>query len=160
MRATLRCATLALAALALACGDAGTGPDPQTPPPPPPPPPPGDAPMTARLNGDPFTAEFVTLNRAAGQVYVNGAGLPNSAIGFTFPDAGAGSYTIAPGNLVSAGVTIGTTAWVAGQAQGSGTITVSTFTASRIAGTFAITLVASGSGPGMTVTEGVFDFAY
>lgn len=150
MRRALRRTVFALPVLALACGGGsnGTGPGP-TPPPPPPPPPPG-SPMTAKLNGQPFVAELATLGRSAGWVYINGAGLPSSAIGFAFADQGAGTYTIAPGSLVSSGVTVGSTAWVAGQAQGSGTI----------AGTFTITLVPSLGGPPMAVTDGVFDFTF
>jgi hypothetical protein len=160
MRTAMRRTMFAFVLLALACGgdSNGTGPGP-TPPPPPPPPPP-TAPMTAKLNGQAFVAEFATLGRSAGWVYINGAGLPSNAIGFAFADQGTGTYTIAPGNLVSSGVTVGSTAWVAGQSQGSGTIMVTTFTANRIAGTFTINLVPSLGGPPMAVTDGVFDFTF
>jgi hypothetical protein len=162
MRAAMPRTVFAFVLLALACGgdSNGTGPGPTPPPPPPPPPTPADSPMTATLNGQAFTAEFATLGRSAGWVYINGAGLPSNAVGFAFADQGTGTYTIAPGSLVSAGVTVGSTAWVAGQALGSGTIVVTTFTASRIAGTFTINLVPSLGGPAMAVTDGVFDFTY
>ena len=157
MRAMTRRTMFVFVLLALACGGDSTGPGPNPPPPPPPPP---TSPMTAKLNGQAFVAEFATLGRSAGQVFINGAGLPARAIGFTFPDLGTGTYTIAPGNLVSSGVTVGSTAWVAGQSQGSGTIVVTTFTANRIAGTFTINLVPSLGGPPMAVTDGLFDFTF
>lgn len=139
------------------CGGDGTT-DP-TPPPPPPPPPPSASPMTAVINGEPFEAEFVTINRSFGQILINGAGLPQRAIGFQVPDVGTGTWNFAVGTNASAGVTIGSAAWIAGADIGSGTITVTTSTDHRIAGTFEFSVVAQGawSPQVMAITDGKFD---
>jgi len=110
--------------------------------------------MTARLNGQAFCAIFFDVQRSAGQVYVNGGATGERAIGFTFPDSGPGTYSIGPGSLVAAGVTIGNANFIAGQDMGSGTIVISTLTANRVAGTFQLTAVGATTAQ---VTEGVFD---
>lgn len=155
---------LTLTAMAmLGCGDGGstnpTPPPPPPPPAPPPPPPPSDSPMTALINGEPFEAEFVTVNRSFGQVMINGAGLPQRAIGFQVPDVGTGTWTFAVGTNASAGVTIGSAAWIAGSNIGSGTVNITTSTNNRIAGTFEFSVVAQGawSPQIMAVTDGRFD---
>lgn len=143
--------TLPCLLLAAACGSDGTGPGP------------GSGPITAVIDGVSFVAEFATVSRSGNQVSVNGASSgPPRAIGFTFADAGTGTYTIGPGLLVAAGVTIGNEAWTAGGDLGSGTISVTTFTESRIAGTFTLSLVATGnqSPQTVTVTNGQFDITY
>jgi hypothetical protein len=149
---SLRVASVALLVFGLACGsdDKGTGPDDQT------------GPMTALIDGESFVAEFATVDQAGGQVYVNGAALPQRAIGFTFPTEGVGTYTMAVGQLVAAGVTIGNDAWIAGSGSGGGTITVTTFTADRLVGTFQLSVVASGGQAPQTlsVTNGKFDISY
>jgi hypothetical protein len=61
---------------------------------------------------------------------------------------------------VSAGVTVGAAAWVAGNDVGSGTIGVTTFTDSRIAGTFELTVVDGAGISTHSVTEGQFDIDY
>lgn len=141
--------------VATACGgDSTTGPDPD--------PTPSDAPMSASIDGTAFEAQFVTVNRVGGQVLINGAGLPQRAIGFQVPDTGPGTFTFATGTNASAGVTIGSAAWIAGGGVGSGTVTVTTSTATRIAGTFQFSVIAQGGqGPSpMGVTNGRFDVTF
>ncbi len=110
--------------------------------------------MTARIDGQAFSALVASVERAGGNVYVNGGGAGQRAIGFTFPDQGTGTYTIEPGVLVAAGVSIGNQHWVAGQDIGGGSINVTTLTGSRAAGTFSFTVVESTT---LSITEGVFD---
>lgn len=140
----------ALACLALAttaaCGGESAGPTG------------GSGPMTARIDGDPFTAQFASVQRGGGSVFVNGGGANQRAIGFTFPDQGTGTYTIAPGVLVAAGVSIGPIHYTAGQSSGAGTIIVTTFTDSRLAGSFVLTVVAGSST--LSITDGQFDISY
>lgn len=137
---------ITIVALGAACGgDSGTGPE-------------GDSgPMTARIDGDPFVAQFVSVQRSSGFVYVNGGGSGQRAIGFVFPDDGTGTYTIAPGTLVAAGVQIGAESYTAGQSTGAGTISVTTFTDSRLAGTFSLTVVGPAT---LAITDGAFDITY
>ncbi len=149
-----------IAVVMIGCGDGGsTNPTPPPPPAPPPPPPPSASAMTALINGESFEAEFVTVNHSAGQVLINGAGHPLRAIGFQIPDVGTGTWTFGAGINASAGVTIGNAAWIAGGGTGSGTVSVTTSTANRIAGTFEFTLLGQGGAtPGtIAVTGGEFD---
>lgn len=115
-------------------------------------------PMTALIDGERFVAEFATVQRAADVVYVNGAGAGQRAIGFAFQDDGPGTYTLGQGNPVSVGVQIGNDTWSAGAGVGSGAIVVTTFTETRLVGTFAFTVGSGGST--LTITEGAFDIEF
>lgn len=110
--------------------------------------------MTARIDGEAFCGTFFDVQRGSGQVFVNSGGSGARAIGFTFPDQGPGTYTIAPGNSVAAGVTLGTASFTAGQGSGSGTIVITTLTGTRVAGTFQLTVVGAST---VNVTQGAFD---
>lgn len=118
---------------------------------------PGDGPMTAFIDGVPFTALLASANIVNGQVFVNGAGDNQTAIGFQFPDTGPDTYLIEVGNPVAAGVTEGSDSWAAGSGFGSGSIVVQVLTASRVEGTFSFTAEASGGSSGTrSVTQGSF----
>lgn len=137
--------------LTAACGGGPSGPDDAS------------GPITALIDGEPFVAQFATVSdHGGGIIAVNGGGAGLRAVGFQFVSTGVGTYTIAPGNLVAAGVTIGSQAWGAGGDIGAGTITVSTLTANRIAGTFTFTVEAStGQAPAtLSVTDGRFDVTF
>jgi len=147
---------VALLTLVVGCGGDGT-------PRPPTGPDDSEAALTARIDGVPFASVFATVGHSAGQVFINaGVGDPLRAIGFQFPDQGPDQFMMAPGNPVSAGVTIGNAPWVAGGDMGGGSISVTTSTANRIAGTFEFTVVAQGGQQPaeLTVTEGGFDITY
>jgi hypothetical protein len=149
-RLALSALALALLVLGAACGDGPAAPG-------------DEGPMTARIDGERFVAETATVSRGNGQVYLNGGSSSQRSIGFTFPDEGTGIYEIGSGQLVSAGVSIGTDqSWIAGASNGSGWIEVTTLTVSRIAGTFQFSLVAvADETPSpLEVTEGSFDVAY
>lgn len=150
-RLSSKACALALALLSTACGDGLTALlD-------------GEGPVMARIDGGPFAATLATVSRNNGRVNVNAVGTFERGIAFTFPDDGVGTYSIGPGQLVSVGVTIGTDQnWIAGAANGSGSIEVTTLTDSRIAGTFFFSVVATGEetpNP-LSITEGVFDIEY
>jgi hypothetical protein len=118
----------------------------------------GNGELTARINGEAFSSQFTSVQRGGGSVFVNGGGANQRAIGFTFPDQGTGTYTIAPGVLVAAGVSIGPVHYTAGQSSGAGTINVTTFTDSRLVGSFVLTVVAGSST--LSITDGQFDIDY
>lgn len=123
----------------------------------------GEGPMKARIDGSPFVAALATVSRSSDRVNVNAAGPSQRGIAFTFPDQGPGTYTIGTGQLVSAAVTIGTDqSWIAGASNGSGSIQVTTFTESRIVGTFSFSVVATGGQTPnrLQITEGTFDIEY
>jgi hypothetical protein len=148
MRRAARWLVIPALLLGPACG-AGTGPD-------------GPRVLTARIDGETFSARFTSVQRGAGQVYVNAGASGERAIGFRFPDQGPGTYAVAPGSLVAAAVTIGNFVWSAGQSTGSGMIVLTTFTDSRITGTFMLNVVATqGQQPATrSVTDGQFDIEY
>ena len=137
-------------AAAAACGGDGST-DPNEP-----------GPMTARIDGDRFVAIQTTVLESGGITAVNGGSADLRAIGFQIQNLSTGTFTIAPGNLVSAGVTIGNAAWGAGGNMGSGTITISILTANRVAGTFQLTVdaISGGASGTLTVTDGVFDIDF
>lgn len=144
--------TRALACLALAttaaCGGDSSGPGT------------GGGALTARIDGEAFSSQFTSVQRTTGSVYVNAGGAGARAIGFVFPDTGPGTYIWASGAGVSAGVSIGASHY--GPVGGSVTINATTFTDSRLAGTFTMKLTAlAGQSPAtVTVTEGQFDIDY
>lgn len=150
LRAWRRYAAVTCLAAAAACGgDGSTDPN-------------ASGPMTARIDGERFVAVQTTVLQSAGITAVNGGSADLRAIGFQIQNVATGTYTIAPGNLVSAGVTIGNAAWGAGGTMGSGTITISTLTANRIAGTFQLTVdaISGGASGTLAVTEGAFDIDF
>lgn len=118
---------------------------------------PGSSPMTALIDGVPFEAILASANIVGDQVFVNGAGDNQVAIGFQFPNEGADTYTIELGNPVAAGVTEGTSSWAAGSGFGSGPIVVEVLTATRVEGTFSFTVEGNNGASGTrTVTQGSF----
>jgi len=120
----------------------------------------GPASLVARIDGDAFVSEFATAGRAADQVFINAGAGGSRAIGFTFPDQGTGTFSIGEGRAVSVGLSIGSGKWVAGQGLGSGTIEVTTFTETRIAGTFSFVVVTQGGGLGSPITRDVTDGSF
>jgi len=117
---------------------------------------PDTGPMTALIDGDSFVAEFATVSRSGGQVFVNAGASGERAIGFQFPDAGPSNHFVGPGNAVSAGVTIGTSSWLAVEAIGRGTITVTVLTGARIEGSFTLTVVGGPDPATLELTNGRF----
>lgn len=113
-------------------------------------------PLTAFINGEAFVAEVATVTRAGHQIFVNAAGANQRAIGFQFPDQGPANYIIGPGNPTSAGVTIGTSSWLAGDATGSGVITVTALTQTRLEGTFVLTAIGGPNPTTLEITSGTF----
>lgn len=150
MQSWMRIAAIACIAAITACGsDSPTDPS-------------ESGPMTARIDGDRFVAVQTTVLQSGGTTAVNGGSADLRAIGFQIQNMTTGTYTIAPGSLVSAGVTIGSASWGAGGAMGSGTITVTAVTAARVTGTFQFTVeaIAGGAAGSLAITDGVFDITF
>lgn len=144
-----RAPLLALPAVAslvlVGCGpDDPVAPDPET------------APVTALIDGELFIAESAVVDRSGFEVSIAASASGQRSIGFDFPDQGSANYLIGPGNPVSARVTIGNSTWLAGEAIGSGTITVTTLTQARIEGSFRFTLVGGPNPAAREVTNGRF----
>lgn len=138
--------------LVAACGDdSSTGPGT-----------PSDEGLSMQVDGVPFNPSTVTAQRAGGVVSI--AAVDQAAVtgfGLGIPDSGPGTYTVAQNEVVilynsSAG------GWAASVLQGgSGSITVTTLTADRFAGTFSAVLPAqSGQMPAtVSITNGSFDLS-
>jgi hypothetical protein len=121
----------------------------------------GGAGMSARVDGQTWTASFAHGLRDQGGTVLGVAGQGGGMqINFAFADNGIGTYTIgADGNAF---LTQGQDGWTAGGAGGSGAVTITTLTDTRIAGTFAFTAVAVTGGASGTreVTQGTFDVEF
>jgi hypothetical protein len=158
----------------LACGggDGPTNPGPNPPPPPPPPPPPGgSANFTATVNGQAWAsaANLVNVTAAASGTYIlSGTALqgtnPRSVTMTLMNIPGPGTYPLGTGAGVSGGTGIyaeSAGGWGTPLSGDAGTITLTTLTAARIAGTFAFTgdAVSGGATGTRAVTNGAFDLA-
>jgi len=118
--------------------------------------------MSASVDGVAWSAIEVQAVRAGGVVTIAGSDLALLAVAFAFQGV-AGTYALGPGHAATASVSDPSNIWAANDLQGSGTITVTTLTATRTAGTFSFTAPASpNSGPPATrvVTNGVFDVTF
>jgi hypothetical protein len=158
----LRGSAMLLLAFVTACGDGGpTEPAGN-----------GKGSITARVDGSAWNGSAAAIaSRSTGFIAVGGTAGSQSNITFAFPADGAGTYSIpnavgmnfnysefSTGHVWQAlamGATLG--------GIGSGTVTVTTLTAERVAGTFAFTApaAANSSATGSrTVTNGVFDIRF
>jgi hypothetical protein len=118
----------------------------------------------AKINGVEFNAIAAAVVGGAGGLYSLGGGnAAGQTIGFAWVDTGTGTFPIGnPGSTIASHTHNGQT-WSASSAQGSGSIVVTTSTATRVAGTFSFVLQAdgaSGATGSRTVTEGSFDLTY
>jgi len=115
-----------------------------------------------RSDGAEFNAISAAVIGGAGSLYSLGGGnAAGQTVGFAWVDAGAGTYPIG-GATIASYTHMGQT-WSASSSQGSGSIVVTTSTASRVAGTFSFALQADGASGATgtrTVTEGSFDLTY
>ncbi len=155
--------------LSLACGGGGdpTGPGPN--PPPPPPPPPGSANFTATVNGQAWAsaANLTNVTAAASGTYIiSGSVLQGTnarAVTMTLMNVpGPGTYPLGTGAGVSGGTGIyaeSSGGWGTALSGEAGTVTISTLTAARVAGTFNFVAdaVSGGATGTRAVTNGAFD---
>jgi len=121
--------------------------------------------MTARIDGQAWTASIAMAVRssAGGIISVSGSDPSSRAIAFALIDGGTGTYEIKTGTPTNALLTVGQQQWyVGGSSQGTGTITVTTLTDERIAGTFEFTLHPANANTTGTrvVTQGKFDVKF
>ena len=117
--------------------------------------------FSALINGASFNATAARVVTANGLVSIGGGNASGQTIGFAWLDAGTRTYPIG-GATIATHTFMGNT-WSASSAQGSGSITVTTTTANRVAGTFSFVLQADGpSGATGTrnITQGRFDLTF
>ena len=120
--------------------------------------------ISATIDGAHWTSSLgATTSHSSGSYGIGGSN-SDATIGLAFPDAGVGTYDI--GQLSPTNVLLtqqGGATWVASAIGGSGSVTVTSVTASRIVGTFNFTLVPlSGSSAtgNRTITNGTFDITF
>jgi hypothetical protein len=117
--------------------------------------------FSALINGASFDATSAAVVTASGLVSIGGGNASGQTIGFAWLDAGTGTYPI--GGATIATHTFRGNTWSASSAQGSGSITVTTTTANRVAGTFSFMLqadAASGATGTRNITQGRFDLTF
>jgi hypothetical protein len=150
-------AMLVLALTLAACGGDSTGPEITIPTP-------SNGSMTARVDGANWTALSVDAISAQGSAPIISIAGTNTqfTISMAWVDSGPRTYTIGQSIGFNATLISGSSAWTAAGQQGAGSVTVTTRTAERVAGTFTYTLVASGAGASGTrsVTNGAFDIRF
>jgi hypothetical protein len=157
-------AALLLAATLVACGGDSTGPENTLPTP-------NNGSMTMRVDGASWTAASISPLVTAGTppiISIGASGIiaatgAQAALGFAWADTGVGTYTIGQALGFNATLSISVASFTASGPLGSGTLTVTTRTADRVAGTFAFSLVPStgSSGTGTrSVTNGAFDIRF
>jgi hypothetical protein len=131
--------------------------------------------MTAQINGASWCAAgTITVSRQQNNyIGVAGTGFSgNTAYAFVISignatGPGTHSFTIAAGSdgsslIIGSSTTGGSAAgWGTSFGGGSGSVTITTLTATRIAGTFTATAVpSSGSASNLVITSGQFDVTY
>lgn len=148
-----------------ACGSSGTGPTP-------PPPPPGNGnSITARIDGQNFAADPITIT-ASGNTSQMPGGIVFSGGTLTQPArslvislgriSGPGTYTLGVNNGTNAGGTLtmvlGSNSWWTPLDGDAGTITIAAMGNGRVSGTFTATLAPLAGGTGtVQVTNGQFN---
>jgi hypothetical protein len=119
--------------------------------------------FSAKIDGATFTATAATVVSSSGIVSVGAGNASGRTLGFAWVDGGTGTYPVGSGNATVGTHTYQSHTWSASAIQGSGTITITTKTATRVAGTFSFVLqpdAASGATGTRTITNGVFDLTY
>jgi len=118
--------------------------------------------MTAMVDGQSWNAAQVQVVRNGTLVTIGGANTQLMGIGLVFTDS-AGAFTIGSDLAATATVTMGSNSWTASAATGSGSITVTSITSTRVSGTFSFvapTLESGVTPPSRTVTQGKFNVAF
>lgn len=150
----LKLAAAACLALSMACGSSNpTGPGNPTL---------TNGTFTATVNGSSFSAISATVV-ATGQITSIGtANAAGQGLGFAWIEGGVGTYTFSATNPANANFSQGGATWTAGASGGSGTITITTRTANRVAGSFSFQLnpVTNSGATGNRTVSGNFDLTY
>lgn len=130
---------------------------------------PNNGTFSARIDNTNWSASMImpAVTAISGGASAIGAGSQTFTVAFAWQDQqGTGTWTIGGGgNSVgfNASLTSGTQQWVASVIGGSGTLTITTRTANRVAGTFSFTMVPV---PGTSttgtrnITNGQFDVTF
>ena len=157
MRRTSAAITIASLAFTLACGGDSKGvmnPNPNQ----------AGKSMSARIDGVAWTAASVSVNVTNLGITISGADASGRGVGLGMSKSlGTGTQTFGTNASALGTVTVGTQAWsTVSQSGASGSVTLTTLTANRAAGTFAFTAVPfiGGATGNKVVTTGAFDVTF
>ena len=124
----------------------------------------GNRTMSARIDGAQWTAIAVGVSVNAGTVIVTGSNTTTTAVGVAFSRLqGTGTQVFGTNAIALGTMTQGTMAWSTATPQASGSVTLTTLTATRAVGTFQFTAPAftAGSTPSpRVITAGQFDVTF
>ena len=127
---------------------------------------PNNGSLSARIDGVQYSpvAVQVGVSQNPPFIAIGSADAAGRALGIGFSTAnGTGTQSIGISSLANANFAQGGAGWLATQSIGSGTITITTLTANRAAGTFTLTLEATDAGTNpqtRQITQGVFDVTF
>ncbi len=119
--------------------------------------------ITAQIDGGSFTATSIAATYTSGIMGLAGTDAQGRTIGIGGQIPGPGTYTVGVTSPANFSVTIGGAGWQAAITLGSGSLTVTSISATGAKGTFQFT---AGSVPGTTatgtrvVTAGAFDVKF
>ena len=117
--------------------------------------------MSAKFDGADWAATLsVRASNSGTIVGVAGTDL-NQTLAFALAATAPGTYNIGPLSPANAELTTtGGVVYTAAGNVGSGTITITSLTATAVAGTFTFNMVKSGGGATRSVTNGVFNIKF
>lgn len=125
---------------------------------------PNNGSLSMRIDGVQYTPVGiqVAVSQNPAFIAIGTADAAGRAFGFGFSTAnGTGTQTIGGSSLVNANLAQGGAGWLAAQTLGSGTVTITTLTASRAVGTFTLQATAAGTNPQTRqITQGTFDVTF
>lgn len=121
--------------------------------------------MSALIDGQQWTAVGIAASyqNQIGTLVIGASNASNVGFGFAVPANGPGTYTVNSTIGMNANLNTGGDGWLAVGTTGSGTVTITTLTATRAAGTFSFVLQATDAGVNpqtRNVTNGQFDVTY
>ncbi len=116
--------------------------------------------MSATIDGKAWVANAtVHASDTRGILAIAGTDATFQTLAFALPANGTGTYTFDRTVGANAELTSATGVWATGANVGAGTVTITSLTATAVAGTFSFTLVHSGLA-NRTVTNGVFNIKF
>lgn len=119
--------------------------------------------LTATIDGLAFTANSsVTATQLEGTLTITGLASNNRGIKIELPQVTqAGTYDTGPGFGAIVTYNIGLSPYKTSAAGGTGTVTVATYSATAVTGTFAVTTVGTGGTVGnRVITNGKFNVKF
>lgn len=120
--------------------------------------------MSARIDGSAFNASVaIVATYSSGILAIAGTDGQGRTIGLGSQVTAPGTYTVSAANPTNFSVTTGSAGWQAAINLGSGTLTVTSISATGAKGTFQFTagpLAGTGATGNKVVTEGAFDVTF